>query len=347
MWWARPTAVFCDILMKPILSPSEAPYTLCAWWRAEWVGVLPVGAGYRAEQPTRRTLTRGLSLEVIPPRSSWVFTSHWPRLKLIDMELSHYCQTGPCKAVPTRLLAVPAQQADIHSLKTCYSRVPQGKHWWISPVLFRNTVLTYWPVWLKERNNTHNMSKKKDYWHFLRVYDQLKQNLSKKQTMSVRKHEEINIGNNIMVSHTYRTTAVSTFWKWTNSLDFKLKTPDFPFSPSLIKKIIHAWLNNKTSPAMGRPLVKRKEDSIRQEVDSQASIGQRRSSRGRKRGGAVGCSEAGGEALTDTTEEKMSSAFSHKEHERRGKGATWSLRTHINSCPLGPHHSPIRSGLST
>lgn len=62
-WWAGCTAIFrrsvtywWKVSLAPLLHP------LAPWLWAEWAGVLPLGASYRAEPPTRRNWTRALSL---------------------------------------------------------------------------------------------------------------------------------------------------------------------------------------------------------------------------------------------------------------------------------------------
>lgn len=54
---------------------------------------------------------------------------------------------------------------------------------------------------------------------------------TKAKTFLKKKQKTVSQEIYIMASYNCRTTAVSTFWKCTNSLDFKLKTSDFPFSP--------------------------------------------------------------------------------------------------------------------
>ena len=153
-----------DILMKGVLSP--ALWSPFAPWAPgcgpEWAGVLPLGASHRAEPPTRRTWTRGLSLTAMWPPPPPPHTHTHPLWLLQDWLLWQHLSLSPpphplwssraflhcvgsgfnwftwsahtpatqdhvrqCQQAKTaRQLAVAEQQADVYTLGTSSSRVP-------------------------------------------------------------------------------------------------------------------------------------------------------------------------------------------------------------------------------
>ena len=171
LWWAGCTAVFSRSVIRwwkaSILKPL---CTLSCWPAAEWAGVLPLEAGYRAEPPTRRTSNKrpfspcdmiapppshsssnssGSISACVPPRlvKSGFFTSRWPkgfnwftRDSLTPAAQVHVrqCQQGGQKTAGPSPCATSRRPLAVLEL----FEGPTRQTLWISSMLFRNSVLT-------------------------------------------------------------------------------------------------------------------------------------------------------------------------------------------------------------
>lgn len=143
-----------DILMKGVLSPTLKLLAPFAPGCEPSERASCLGGSHTAEPPTRRSRTRGLSLpamwssplsllqerlwqhlSLFSPFSKVGFSDHFGHgfnsFTCNSLSLCCCWCTSPCKAVPASQTAGHLwTTADIHSLRTRYSRVSQNEHKW-------------------------------------------------------------------------------------------------------------------------------------------------------------------------------------------------------------------------